>query len=252
MGIGIGFGASKAGWKKTGASTPVSGLKASLISCWEFDETSGTTSNDSHGSNNGTITGATINQTGKLDKAYLYDGTGDYVNYGDAIDFERTDSFTISSWVKMGTISANKAIVSKMEGDNIFRGYMFRINNLNRPTVTLRSDNSTTNLIDVEFHSALGTTLWTHVLITYDGSSDVSGVKCYVNNTEITTKTTNNNTLSATISNSEPLNVGTLNDGAYYDWNGLIDQTAVWSKVLSTDEISDLYNTGSGLAYSSW
>jgi hypothetical protein len=35
-------------------------------------------------------------------------------------------------------------------------------------------------------------------------------------------------------------------------WDGLLDQFALWSRVLNTSEIATLYNTGNGLAYINW
>ena len=235
----------------TSGVTPSINLKTNLISCWEFNETSGVISNDAHSTNNGTIVGATINQTGKLDKAYSYDGVGDYINYGNVINLERTGSFSISNWSKRSTLIANATILSKMEGSNNFRGYMLRLNN-GYPTVTLRNDNSPSNFTDVSFQSVLPLNVWNHTLITYNGNSNSSGIKCYVNNVEITSKVISGDTLTGTILNNEPLNIGTLNNGSFYDMNGLIDQTAIWNKILTVSEISELYNSGVGLAYSVW
>src|SRR6056297_3914362 len=68
------------------------GLKNNLISVWEFDETSGTTAFDSNGSNDGTINGATINQTGKIDKAFDFDGSNDYVSISHNTELEQSGS----------------------------------------------------------------------------------------------------------------------------------------------------------------
>jgi len=43
-------------------------LTDDLVSYYKLDETSGTTAVDSFGSNDGTVNGATVNQTGKIGK----------------------------------------------------------------------------------------------------------------------------------------------------------------------------------------
>jgi hypothetical protein len=68
-----------------------------LVSYWKFDETSGTTSYDAVGSNDGTITGATINQTGKINTAYDFDGTDDNVSISYPVDY-KTGNFSVSLW----------------------------------------------------------------------------------------------------------------------------------------------------------
>ena len=47
-------------------------LTSGLVSVWELDETSGNTAFDAHGNHHGTINGAEINQSGKLDKSYQF------------------------------------------------------------------------------------------------------------------------------------------------------------------------------------
>ena len=49
-----------------------------LISCWEFDETTGTTAYDELGNNNAIINGAIIIQTGLMNKAIEFDLSNDY------------------------------------------------------------------------------------------------------------------------------------------------------------------------------
>lgn len=51
---------------------------------WHLDETTGTTVYDAIGSIDGTMSaGVSINQTGKFNKAYLFDNSADNVTYGD-------------------------------------------------------------------------------------------------------------------------------------------------------------------------
>ena len=57
-----------------------------LVAYWKFDETSGTTANDSSGyGNNGTVYGATWSGG-----CLSFDGVNDYINAGKEIEFEIT------------------------------------------------------------------------------------------------------------------------------------------------------------------
>jgi len=48
---------------------------------------------------------------------------------------------------------------------------------------------------------------------------------------------------------SVPFNIGSHDDGAGTEWNGLIDEVAIWDRQLTSDERTELYNSGSGLTY---
>ena len=86
-------------------------LTTDLVSYYNFDETSGTTATDSLSANAGTITGATINQTGIIGKAYSFDGTGDYVTLANESNFDFMNSVTadatICFWYKQNGATVN-------------------------------------------------------------------------------------------------------------------------------------------------
>jgi len=42
--------------------------------------------------------------------------------------------------------------------------------------------------------------------------------------------------------------IGAIHGGGDY-MDGLVDEVGIWNKVLTSGEITDLYNSGSGLAY---
>jgi len=70
-------------------------LKTGLRTYYDFDEISGTTAIDKHGTNNGTLmNGVLINQPGILNKSYQFDGVNDYVSSFDSIG----NTHTISMW----------------------------------------------------------------------------------------------------------------------------------------------------------
>ena len=75
-------------------------LTTNLISYYKLDESSGDAI-DAHGSNDGTVTGATQNVAGKINTAYSFDGAGqDRVS-----TFTTPANGTISLWVKFDVLS---------------------------------------------------------------------------------------------------------------------------------------------------
>jgi len=88
--------------------------------------------------------------------------------------------------------------------------------------------------------------VWKHVFVTYDGSSNVSGIKIYINGVS-QTLTTQFNALSATIVNTVNLRIGGRYSGVSTvnaPFPGRIDDVRVYNRVLSTAEIADLYTMG--------
>lgn len=94
------------------------------------------------------------------------------------------------------------------------------------------------------------TSAWYHIVVTYDGTASVAGTKMYING------------LIETISNSiDSLSTGTTVSSANFEigarsvtqeTDGLIDEVGIWSRELDSTDVTNLYNSGSGLAYSNF
>ena len=151
------------------------------------------------------------------------------------LSFERTDSFSISLWVK-GTNLLE--LIGKHAPE---QGYWLTFQN----TGTLRFfiANGASNRIVVEAAS-LGTirtnNTWQHIIVTYDGTSLASGVKIYLNKV-LRSLTTVQNNLTNSIIHSEPLTIGAWEDGSFTS-DGIIDDVRMYDHVLSQSEVDELYN----------
>lgn len=211
-------------------------LKTGLISCWEFDETSGTDAFDAHGSDDGINVGATINQAGKLDRSYSYDGFDDYIN----ISYnELNSSFAISAWVKIPHSTGefeNQSIIS-IGGVWVFK----RRSGLDNALGVVCETH-----VDALSNTAIADDVWEHIIVSYDGTT----LKLYQNNIETYSAT---ETFNFTQRNDSEIGRRYYTSGSTkYYLEGNLDQIAVWSRALTTDEISALYNSGDGLAYTNW
>jgi len=88
-----------------------------LISFWKLDESSGNAI-DSHGTNDGTVNGATQGAAGRVGTAYSFDGN-DYVdvgtlgNYGTDLDEK---FWTMAMWVKTTTDGVRMCLFGNNEG----------------------------------------------------------------------------------------------------------------------------------------
>lgn len=210
--------------------------RGSLVGHWKLD---GDATDSSYQGNDGTVTGATSNSNGRINGAYDFDGSGDNINMGDVLDLD-TNNISISAWVKTNTTNKYMAVVSKKNSGGISSGYhffldtaevlRFQIGNGTNSTVIYTND---TDLIqDGEWH---------HIVTVVD-RGDASNWEIYVDGSIVdTTKPTL--LFAESIGNPRDFIIGDADAGSY-DWNGEIDDVRVYNKVLTSDEISDLYSDG--------
>lgn len=173
------------------------------------------------------------------DTVWIFDGVDDQVSFGDVLDKERTDSFSISWWYS-SIINASQSFITKMTPAASLQGYQtilvggaprFEIRNAAANRIAVGT--SSTIFADGQLH---------HVLVTYTGSSDASGVKIYVDGVS-QGLTTFNNTLTLTTVHADSLRIGLL-QGPQNPVGGVIKHAAIWSRVLTPTEAVEIYGTG--------
>ena len=79
-----------------------------------------------------------------------------------------------------------------------------------------------------------------HVVVTYDGSSNANGIKIYADGLPQKFRASTNN-LSGEIKTKAPVNIGSRNQQCCFE-SAIIDDLAIWNRVLSTSEINSLSN----------
>jgi len=155
-------------------------------------------------------------------------------------------SITMSCWVKLNTEIASSLWNFVTQGDaSTFVDFHIRYE-FNSGTRRLRFDRTrrgsvTTNAF---YNITLGTTNWTHIVMTYDGTT----IKGYVNGNFVASATASGNG----VSNTED-NFGIGADTATFVATGgslfasaTIDEVAVFSKALSDREIANYYQWAVG------
>jgi len=239
------------------------------VGWWKFDECQGNTAYDSSGNgNNGTITAGDTSGSndsagtcssgagdemwdngtnGKRNASLDFDGTDDYVDVGDVLDFEKDDPISVEAWIKTSYTADPQAIVSKTTGSGgaNWTGWQFSLGWGNNGRVALiLANNWTDNSISRYSTNIVNDGNWHHVAATYDGSEDATGITLYVDGV-VETPVTYTNSLTATTVTSAPLNIGTRNLGAIWDFNGQIDDVQIFNYELTPLQINTLYNEGS-------
>ena len=101
-------------------------------------------------------------------------------------------------------------------------------------------NNGISNRLDVKSSEVISTGEWHHLVGSYNGNSDESGLKLYDNGVELT-KIIQDNTLNASTINNASMLIGSRSDGYYID--GQISNVKIYNRALTADEVLQNYNS---------
>ena len=179
-----------------------------------------------------------------------FDGVDDYVNIGNGVSFEYTDSFSYSFWVKPNVVSGVKYLFTKyaLSGRGILMYYnsagaatpaaiSFNLYNTNGGSTATRKRITTTT------GNILTKGVWNNIVITYDGSGLGSGIKLYKNGVGQTVIVTQDNLQNQTIVVSQDAYLSSFN-GASSFLAGNQDEFAIFNTELSSADASVIYGSG--------
>jgi hypothetical protein len=204
-----------------------------LVSYYKLDGTTGDVV-DSHGTNDGTNHGATRGVTGKIENAFDFDGSNDYVEISS--DSSLTSSnFTYCFWFKEDSAGSGGTILEKKDVD----GFSLQITSEGKIRKEIYFDGG--NLGWYETSETYDDGEWHHIVYSLEGNNErmyIDGELAYSDNLEYPE---NLNSLSDMIFGAE-------NDGSN-NFDGKIDEVGIWSRALISDEVEALYNGGDGLSY---
>lgn len=166
------------------------------------------------------------------DKEYLSIASNSTLQTGD-IDF------SFCGWVYLDTVSSAMTVCSKAALSSN-REYDFYITSTGKLRLTVW-DGSTTQVADVASTASLSSATWYMVTGYYDSVNNLVGVK--INDNAFETSATTGNCAVSTASFA----VGSNPDSGTRNYmNGRIDSLLFYKKILSSAEITWLYNSGSG------
>jgi hypothetical protein len=186
-------------------------------------------------------------------KSLLFDGSNEYVTLTTAIDFNYTDGFSVSAWIKTNAaLGVNRIICSNLGGNG--RGLEFAIETTGKLYAQL-INTYPTNYSKVESSATSGFNddAWHNVVVTKaSGSGAASGFKLYKDGSVISVGTPASSLTANSLSNtgggsgSEMLLARRPSDASLI-YSGSMDEVSFWNKELSATEVSRLMS-GTGPA----
>ena len=164
-----------------------------------------------------------------------FDGIDDYIDCGSSTDLNPTTAYTISAWVKrsgtgLQTIFSNGKNAANQGGIILW--------SVSDKLKLYHFDISTWRVVESNVATTNG--VWYNVIATWDGSI----IKMYINGVlQTSTFSTSNLTYGTTSQNTF---IGNYNS---IEWNGNIDEVAIWDNEQSVSNIWD--GSGSPISLSS-
>lgn len=207
-------------------------LLTNQVSYWKLDESSGNAA-DSAGSNTLTNTNVTYT-TGKINNGAVFNGSNAKLVMGSTAF---GPSYSYSFWVYRNSSASNMSLISKDDGTTRVISLLSNSSGNIEGTVWL----STGSVGITPF--AISNGVMNHIVITLEASV---AVKIYLNNSEV---------------ESIPISYGALTTsfgtwfgadqfgGGRWFLDGKMDEIGYWSRALTSDERSELYNSGDGVQY---
>ena len=213
-------------------------LRTDLLGYWALNTT---TDSISSLSPSGGGTGTTVTSGGPpySSGASLFNGTSNYLYYNTPNNFKNLQSFSVSCWVYLNTVSGARTFFEIWGSPNsTYNGFLFRMNG-STIQVVIGTGNS---FLVLDSASTLSTGTWTNVVFTHDLQKTI----LYVNgakNAEMnsTQKVAWDNVLTVIAANFV---------SGYVDYySGWMAHLGYWGRVLTPSEISYLYTKASSLRY---
>ena len=194
------------------------------------------------------IMAAKVFPSGSLTNIYSldFDVTDDYLDCGSSSIFSFGDgatdnAFSVSAWISTADPTSS-GIISKDETSKQEWHLAFD----NNDKIRFRLYDGSSNYITTITNSAPTITVnyWYHVVGTYDGSGNESGLAVYINAVAPAQSTSESGTYTAMTASSAVVSVGGIIRNSNY-FTGNIDEVSIYNKELSSAEVTTIYNLGS-------
>ncbi len=209
--------------------TPPSGL----VSWWAGEDNA----YDLQAKNAGQLKGGLSFTSGKVGKAFQFDGVDDYVEIPDSPS-QTPAAMTLMAWIKW---KKGTTIISKWDSF-LSQASWYLLVNGDELRFLVGGTGGQASEIDTD-NVNLVVDQWYHVVAVYDSANKL--MKIYVNGVEVPSTVTPNSAFVSPFDGTAPVRIGaSVGSGgvAFNPFNGLIDEVAFWNKALTAQEIKSIYD----------
>lgn len=219
-------------------------LLTSLVGYWKLDEASGDAL-DSYGANTLTDVNTVASGAGKQGTSRDFeDGNSETLSITDNAALSMGDiDFSIAGWVNLESEPVNTmGILGKWNSGGNNREYYIEYagSAVDRFRLFVSGDGTASTQVTANNFGAVTTGTWYFVHAYHDSANNLIGIS--VNNG--TADTASHST--GCFDGNSTFYLGSINNGALSFFDGLLDEWGVWKKLLSAQEVTDLYNGGNG------
>jgi hypothetical protein len=205
-----------------------------LVAAYGFNAGSGKVAADVSGNGNtGAISGARWTTGGRFGQALSFDGVNDWVTVADASSLDLTTGMTLEAWIRPTKLGGWRTVLLK-ESIGGLAYALYADNAASRPVGQAAIGGVDRTAVGT---SAIPLNTWTHVAVTYSGTT----LRFFVNGTEV-------NSLGVTgsiVTTSSPLRFG--GNAVWGEWfAGQLDEIRIYNGPLSQTEIQSDMNTPVG------
>jgi hypothetical protein len=258
---------TKVGWRAYVSTTTASTLWNSIYSVYNADSVGSSSlktslfaayngesnTNDSFGSNNGTVIGGLTYGDGKIGKGFTLNGSNAFVSLpNNSLNF--TGDFSISLWVNFSDNSKGGEYITNLStGGTYGYGWAF-IKNNSKLSFAITTGNA---WVEYQYPMDDVNNYWRHIVITRKNSTST---KLYVNGALVTNGTTYAvagalaygysfapngpyTAINPTYPGTQICKIGRAGMAA------TMDAINIWQKELTASEVTELYNSGNGTQY---
>ena len=203
----------------------------------------GTAWNDISGfRNNGTLTNFGSQTIFNPDKggSIVFDGSNDYVELGNILNFEYSTPFSLCGWFYFNN-DADMALIAKEDDTVNFRGWILRKLANYQIMFGLVSTPSLQLQVRIPINT-LTTNIWYYICSTYSGNSLASGCNIYINGVNQVLTTASNSLGTNTIITTQNASIGKFSNSIYIPFNGRNAISQIYNRALSASEVLQNYN----------
>lgn len=231
------------------AETCGTGSSTGMISYWRLDNATGDVV-DSYYDNAGIVGGdVTRDVAGKVNKAFDFDGNGDYVRVNDhsSIDKDAGENMTWAFWININSfptgVDDGDIILQKRGSGEGNSGYEFGLNDDGE--LFFQVDDGP-NSFGILSSGLLSLNTWYFVTFVIEGGNGTIYLNGSFDNVNINANYANG------MPNSYDLSIGydLRGPATLYDLDGTLDEIAIYERALSAAEVQQLYSSSDvGNAY---